>query len=64
MAEKQTLTCDRCNVVMEEREVQFGYLGKAFRHKVKRCPVCGQVYLPEDLVAGRMNEVETLMEDK
>jgi len=58
------LTCDRCKVEMQEMEAQFGYLGRSFRHKVKRCPECGQICLPEELVRGRMGEVESLMEDK
>ena len=64
MEEKQTLICDKCQVEMEDIEAQFTYLKKSFRHKVKRCPVCGQVYISEDLVDGRMSEVEKLLEDK
>jgi hypothetical protein len=29
-----------------------------------RCPQCGQVCLDEELIEGRMSEVERLMEDK
>ncbi len=64
MGKKQTLICDRCKVEMEDREVQFSYLNRSFRHKVKRCPECGQVSIPEDLVNGRMSDVEKLLEDK
>lgn len=64
MEKKQTLICDRCQVDMEEMEAQFGYLNKSFRHKVMRCPECGQVCLSEDLVSGRMSEVEKMLEDK
>jgi hypothetical protein len=64
MEEKQTLICDKCRVSMEDLEVQFSYLSRSFRHKVKRCPVCGQVCLPADLVDGRISEVERMMEDK
>lgn len=64
MEEKQRLICDKCKVELSELEVQFSYLGKSFRHKVSRCPQCGQVCLPEELVSGRMSEVESMMEDK
>jgi hypothetical protein len=64
MAEKQILICDKCQVEMENIDIQFSYLEKSFRNKVPRCPKCGQVCLPEELVNGRMNEVEQLLEEK
>jgi len=64
MAEKQILICDKCKLEMEEIEASFSYLDRTFRHKVLRCPECGQVVLSEELVTGRMSEVESLMEDK
>lgn len=64
MGEKQTLICDKCQVEMEDIEVQFSYLKKSFRHKVKRCPKCGQVSLSEEIVNGRMSEVEAMVEEK
>ena len=64
MAEKQIMICDRCDVELEELEAQFSYLDRSFRHKVLRCPKCGQVCLSEEIVNGRMSEVESLMEEK
>lgn len=64
MEEKSVLICDRCQAALEESQVQFQYLGKSFRHKVPRCPCCGQVFLPEELVKGRMSDVEKQLEDK
>lgn len=64
MEKKQILICDRCKVELKEMDVQFSYLGKSFRHKVNRCPKCGQVCLSEELVTGRMSQVESMMEDK
>ena len=55
---------DGIDVSLEELEAQFSYLGKSFRHKVSRCPMCGQICLSEELVTGRMSEVESMMEDK
>ena len=64
MEKKQILICDRCKVEMQEMDTQFSYLGRSFRHKVNRCPECGQVCLSEELVNGRISEVESMMEDK
>ncbi len=64
MEEKQKLICDKCQVEMVELEVEFSYLNRSFRHKVPRCPECGQVYIPEKLAAGRMSEVEKNLEEK
>ncbi|MEG0829730.1 MAG: DNA-binding protein [Anaerovoracaceae bacterium] len=64
MEKKQTLICDKCKVEMEEMEAQFSYLDRSFRHNIMRCPKCGQVCLSEEIVNGRMNEVEGLMEEK
>jgi transposase len=49
---------------MELAEVQFSYLEKTMRHKVSRCPECGQVYLPEELVVERIRKVEWAIEEK
>ncbi|MGI6721327.1 MAG: DVU_1557 family redox protein [Anaerovoracaceae bacterium] len=64
MANEQKLICDKCKVELKELDAQFSYLGKSFRHKVLRCPECGQISLPEDLVNGRMADVEKKLEDK
>lgn len=64
MEKKQTLTCAKCHVEMELIEAQFSYLERSFRHKVQRCPLCGQVHIPEDLARGRICEVETALEEK
>jgi hypothetical protein len=58
------LTCFRCGVPLELAEAKFSYLKHEFSHKVKQCPVCGLVYVPEELAKGAMAEVETLLEDK
>lgn len=64
MEEKLILICDKCKVEMKESEIEFSYLNRAFRHKVPRCPECGQVHIPEELAKGRMSEVEMMLEDK
>ena len=61
---EEKLICDKCNVEMQLIEVQFKYLNRSFRYKVPRCPQCSQVSLPEELVNGRMSEVEAMIEEK
>ena len=61
---EEKLICDKCNVEMQLIEVHFKYLNRSFRYKVPRCPQCGQVSLPEELVNGRMSEVEAMIEEK
>ena len=61
---EEKLICDKCNVEMQLIEVQFKYPSRSFRYKVPRCPQCGQVSLPEELVNGRMSEVEAMIEEK
>lgn len=60
----EVLICDRCGVEMEQIEVAFKYLDRDFRYKVPRCPECGQVSLPEELVTGKMADVEAMIEEK
>ena len=64
MESKQKLICEKCNIPMEPMEARFRYLKRDFKHKVLRCPDCGQIYIPKDLAKGRMKEVETALEDK
>ena len=61
---EEKLICDKCNVEMQLIEVQFKYLSRSFRYKVPRCPQCGEVSLPEEIVNGRMSEVEAMIEEK
>jgi hypothetical protein len=60
---KQLLCC-KCNIPLEIGTVNFSYLGHDFSSEQPQCPQCGQVYLSEDLVKGKVNQVETDLEDK
>lgn len=65
MAEDQTdKICQLCQKKMVKRRTDFEYLGHHFFTDLLRCPDCGQVYIPEELVNTRMKDVETLLEDK
>lgn len=60
----ENMICGRCNVPLEKRKTSFTYMELEVFEELPRCPQCGQVYLNEELVRGRMAEVETEMEDK
>ena len=64
MGEKRKLICSMCNLELEPANANFTYLGHSFRAEVPRCPGCGQVFIPEELVKGRIAEVEAELEDK
>ena len=64
MDKEQKLICNECDMELIPTNVNFSYLGHSFRAEVPRCPECGQVFLPEELVKGRIAEVEMELEDK
>jgi predicted Zn-ribbon and HTH transcriptional regulator len=58
------MICFRCREKLQVQKTSFRYMGYEFNADVPRCPKCGQTYIDEALVRGRMAEVETEMEDK
>lgn len=58
------LICSRCRCPLESKRVDFEYVKHVFFADAPRCPQCGQVYLSEDLVLGRVAQVEMELEDK
>ena len=49
---------------MEKAQTGFSYLTYSFHTDLLRCPLCHQVFVPEELVKGRMANVEAELEDK
>lgn len=64
MESNKKLICNKCKCSLEEMDTQFAYLDKKFRHKVLRCPKCGQVFIPEELAKGKMAQLEKSLEEK
>lgn len=64
MEENKILVCSKCGVEMAPAKTCFSYLDHSFHTEVMRCPLCGQVFIPESLAKGRMSEVEISIEDK
>ena len=58
------LTCAKCNMPLVKEKTVFQYMGYEVSEDLPRCPSCGQIFLDEELVRGRMTEVETELEDK
>lgn len=58
------LICLKCNVPLEMHTNNFSYLGFNFSTKVPTCSICGQMFLSEELVRGKVTEVEMGLEDK
>ncbi|HVI40474.1 MAG TPA: hypothetical protein VM577_07430 [Anaerovoracaceae bacterium] len=64
MEEKKELICHKCQVPLIYAETKFNYLEHDFKANMLRCPKCGQIFIPEDIVKGRMAEVEMAFESK
>lgn len=64
MDEYKKVKCFKCGKNLEEQEKIFVYLEREFSHNVLCCPECGQVFLPEMLVKGRMKQIEMMLEGK
>lgn len=59
-----TLICEKCKVPFVKMEVTLSYLGNSFPVELPRCPICKQVYVPEELAVGKILRVEKSLEDK
>ena len=60
----EKIICHPCQVPLENARVNFTYLGHVFHTDLPKCPQCGQVFVSEDLVKGKMADVEAELEDK
>jgi transcription elongation factor Elf1 len=58
------LYCLKCDTRLVLSKTTFTYLKHEFYADLPTCPVCGQVYVTEELAKGKMADVETLLEDK
>ena len=56
--------CCRCDERLVLMKVDFVYLGRDFSNEMLRCPKCGQVYIPENIVNDKIVGVEQALEGK
>lgn len=61
---ERKLKCMKCNEYLVPTKTLLKYLGHQLTYDFPRCPVCGQVFVPEDIAKGKMHEVEMTLEDK
>jgi len=64
MADNKVIICCKCKKELIPKKVYFKYSGHSFFTDILKCPDCGEVFIPEELVKGRMAEVEMQLEDK
>lgn len=58
------LVCCQCWLELQPLKTTLNYMGHNFTVELPRCPQCGLTYVSPELAAGRMAEVEILLEDK
>ena len=64
MGEKKVKICFKCQKELKPAKTYLSYLGHSFFADILKCPECGEVYIPEELVKSRISEVEAQLEDK
>lgn len=64
MSEEKKLICQKCNLPLKMNKTELNYLGHHFNVEVPQCEGCGQIYLSEELVRGKIANVEMELEDK
>lgn len=60
----EELICLKCNCKLEPQAITLSYMNSAFPVELPACPVCGMVFIPEELATGRILHVEKSLEDK
>ncbi|MCI7300958.1 MAG: hypothetical protein SOR93_02350 [Clostridiales Family XIII bacterium] len=63
-SKKERIFCGKCKVELVLKKTDFQYMRFTFNHQVPVCPVCGQVYLSEELVNEKVKELEKNFEEK
>ena len=58
------MICAKCRLPLELGKVEMYYQRQKLKADFLKCPQCGLVYISEDIVKGKMLEVEITLEDK
>lgn len=64
MTDKQVVICYQCQKELQPLKTYLSYLGHSFYADILKCPECGEVFIPEELVKSRIADVEMQLEDK
>jgi hypothetical protein len=49
---------------MKMSKANLLYLESTINYDFLACPECGAIYIPEELVEGKIHEIEMALEDK
>jgi len=60
----EVLVCTRCDLELVPKQVVLRYMGLDFNAEIPCCPSCGQPYLAEDIVRGKLKAAEQALEEK
>lgn len=55
---KDRIFCGKCKAELVLKKTDVQYMRFTFNHEVPVCPICGQVYLSEELVNEKVKELE------
>lgn len=58
------IICVKCGIPLTPGKVTLSYLGSNFPVELPKCARCGLVFIAEELVRGKMQQVEAALEDK
>ena len=59
-----TIHCAQCGTRLEPVKASAIYLKFRFDIEIPGCPVCGRVYVSEELALTKVAELEALLEQK
>lgn len=57
-------TCNKCKVALEPGKAHITYMKSTISAELLTCPICKEIFVPEDLAMGKMLEVEKMLEEK
>ena len=58
------IVCVKCGTTLKDNKTAFDYMGHHFVADIPCCLTCGQVFISEEFVKGKIKEVERSLEDK
>ena len=64
MEEERKLKCFKCGVPLEIQTVFLEYSCNSLHTDLPVCPICGQVYMSEEMARTKAVEVEQQFEEK
>ena len=63
-ANNEMIRCGVCDCELVSVKATAEYMRFRFEVEVQGCPVCGQLYIPEELAKTKIAELESTLEQK